>query len=54
VRYQPDSDVAVAEGVSITFSAPMVALDSVDAAVSEQPCISSAKRRISVQHTGTR
>ncbi|MCI4675885.1 Ig-like domain-containing protein [Candidatus Mycolicibacterium alkanivorans] len=37
VRYQPDGEVDLARGVSITFSAPMVALDSVDAAVVMEP-----------------
>lgn len=32
VRFQPDAEVDIAPGVSITFSAPMVALDGVDAA----------------------
>lgn len=33
VRYQPEGPVDIAQGVSITFSAPMIDLDSVDAAV---------------------
>jgi len=37
VRYQPDGEVDVARGVSITFSAPMVALDSIEAAVVAEP-----------------
>ena len=37
VRYQPEGEVDLARGVSITFSAPMVALDSVDAAVAVEP-----------------
>ena len=37
VRYQPEGEVDLARGVSITFSAPMVALDSVDAAVVADP-----------------
>ncbi len=37
VRYQPEGEVDLARGVSITFSAPMVALDSVDAAVVAEP-----------------
>ncbi len=37
VRYQPEGEVDIARGVSITFSAPMVALDSVDAAVVADP-----------------
>lgn len=37
VRYQPEGEVDLAQGVSITFSAPMVALDSVDAAVMVTP-----------------
>lgn len=37
VRYQPEGAVDVAQGVSITFSAPTIALDSVDAAVVTDP-----------------
>ena len=37
MRYQPEGEVELARGVSITFSAPMVALDSVDAAVVANP-----------------
>jgi uncharacterized protein YfaS (alpha-2-macroglobulin family) len=37
VRYQPEGEVDVARGVSITFSSPMVALDSVEAAVVVEP-----------------
>jgi uncharacterized protein YfaS (alpha-2-macroglobulin family) len=37
VRYQPEGEVDIARGVSITFSAPMVALDSVDAGVVTDP-----------------
>ncbi|WP_353612149.1 alpha-2-macroglobulin family protein [Mycobacterium sp. IS-1496] len=37
MRYQPAGEVELAQGVSITFSAPMVALDSVDAAVVVEP-----------------
>ena len=37
VRYQPEGEVNTARGVSITFSAPMVALDSVDGAVLTEP-----------------
>lgn len=38
VRYQPEGEVDLARGVSlITFSAPMVALDSVEAAVVVEP-----------------
>nr|PZN21483.1 MAG: hypothetical protein DIU75_09975 [Mycolicibacterium hassiacum] len=37
MRYQPDGEVDLAPGVSITFSAPMVALDSVDAAGAGEP-----------------
>ena len=37
VRYQPEGEVDLARGVSITFSAPIVALDSVDAAVVADP-----------------
>lgn len=32
VRFQPEGEVDIAPGVSITFSAPMIALDGVDAA----------------------
>ena len=37
VRYQPEGEVDLARGVSITFSAPMVALDSVDATLVVEP-----------------
>lgn len=37
VRYQPEGEVDFARGVSITFSAPMVARDSVEAAVVVEP-----------------
>ena len=37
VRYQPEGEVDLARGVSITFSAPMVALDSVEAAMVVEP-----------------
>ncbi len=36
-RFTPDGEVVIAPGVSITFSKPMVALDSVAAAVSATP-----------------
>lgn len=37
VRYQPEGEVDLAQGISITFSAPMVALDSIEAAVVDEP-----------------
>ena len=37
VRYQPEGEVDLARGVSITFSAPMVAHDVVDATVVVEP-----------------
>lgn len=37
VRYQPEGEVNLAPGLSITFSAPMVPLESVDAAVVMEP-----------------
>lgn len=37
VRFQPEGEIDIARGVSITFSAPMVPLDSVDAAVVVDP-----------------
>lgn len=37
MRYQPEGEVDLARGVSITFSAPMVALDGVELAVVVEP-----------------